>query len=152
MEIDGDSALLGEALRLSPFGRNPIDVPQQIKENPATVGRDVHGHPGPLLGSKVDLSCLPSRASHIPCCVIILRGRFGAQSTPQQRGKQQHLGHRDSPSWKTELLAAVIRGGQGQWFDISMQASLVPPVHKYNDTCCRRKEGAGGLSNCFSVI
>ena len=89
MKVDGDAALLGETLRLAALGRDTIDMPEKVEENPATVRGNVNGHPGSLLGSKVDRARLSSGASHIPGCLFALGGDSAGQSANHQGGKQQ---------------------------------------------------------------
>ena len=67
MVVGGDPRPAGEQLGLAArVRRDAVDVAQQVEGDPAAVRGDVQRHPGPLLGSEVDVAGLAPGEGHIP--------------------------------------------------------------------------------------
>ena len=66
MVVDRDAAVLREGLGVAALRRDAVDVPDEVENDPAAVGRDVEGHPGALLGGEIDLAGLAAGQGGVP--------------------------------------------------------------------------------------
>jgi hypothetical protein len=66
LEVQRQARVLREALGASTGGRHAIDVAEQIEDDPATVGRDVHRHPRALRGLERDVAGRAACQRRIP--------------------------------------------------------------------------------------
>ncbi len=68
--VDRDAAHLREALGLPALRGDAVDVREEIEDDPPSVGRHVHRHPGPLVGLEVDFAGVAPRERDVPVGVI----------------------------------------------------------------------------------
>ena len=75
MVVRGNPGARGQELGLAaPICGDAVDVAQKVEDDPATVRRDVHRHPGALVGREVDLAGLAAGEGDIPVGVGVLAG------------------------------------------------------------------------------